>query len=358
MGSSSPNTFSIAEFRAIVADLFTPNLLIYWADLLISITIAYTFAVAYLFFTPLFSAQQILCLIVAGFALHRVDNFIHEISHFRTDARMRSFVIGWNLLAGIPTLMPSFFFDNHLLHHRASSFGTNRDCEYVPLGLGRWKNVAFFMSEMFLQPIFVIIRFTLVTPVSFLHPRWRQWVLENFSSFVFVWPCHHKVPKDAPRAAWAAMDISCWLWATLVILGIPVVFGPWYFGLQIYVLAVFGLLLHYLRSLTAHNYLSDGEEHSFHDQFFDSIDIIGGPIFTELLYPVGLRYHALHHLFPSMPYHNLGRAHRRLMAQLPADSPYHKVVYPSCWAVLKELVGHVSSHPQPLAKTHVEGPVG
>jgi fatty acid desaturase len=37
---------------------------------------------------------------------------------------------------------------------------------------------------------------------------------------------------------------------------------------------------------------------------------------------VGLRYHALHHLFPSLPYHNLGRAHQRLMAELPTDSPY------------------------------------
>jgi len=198
MKLSSPNSFSIAETRAIVADLFTPNPLIYWVDFLISAVIGYTCAVGYVF-SPIFSAQQIICLVVAGFALHRVDNFIHEISHFRTDTRMRSFVIGWNVLAGVPTLMPSFFFDNHLLHHRASTFGTNRDCEYVPLARGRWRNVVFFVSEMFMQPIFVIIRFTIVTPISFLHPAWRQWVLENFSSFVFVWPCRHEVPKDAPR---------------------------------------------------------------------------------------------------------------------------------------------------------------
>ena len=41
--------------------------------------------------------------------------------------------------------------------------------------------------------------------------------------------------------------------------------------------------------------------------------------------PVGLRYHALHHLLPRLPYHNLGKAHARLSAQLAAISPYHRV---------------------------------
>jgi hypothetical protein len=44
------------------------------------------------------------------------------------------------------------------------------------------------------------------------------------------------------------------------------------------------------------------------------------------LFPVGLRYHGLHHLLPSLPYHSLGIAHRRLMAQLPADSPYRSTI--------------------------------
>jgi fatty acid desaturase len=42
---------------------------------------------------------------------------------------------------------------------------------------------------------------------------------------------------------------------------------------------------------------------------------------------VGLRYHALHHLLPSVPYHNLGIAHRRLAAVLDPASPYFKANY-------------------------------
>ncbi len=53
--------------------------------------------------------------------------------------------------------------------------------------------------------------------------------------------------------------------------------------------------------------------------------------------PVGLRYHALHHLLPGVPYHGLAEAHRRLVKTLDADSPYHKGNYPG----LPGLVGKI-----------------
>jgi fatty acid desaturase len=43
--------------------------------------------------------------------------------------------------------------------------------------------------------------------------------------------------------------------------------------------------------------------------------------------PVGLRYHALHHLLPSLPYHSLGEAHRRLMGGAGHGSTYRKANY-------------------------------
>ena len=63
---------------------------------------------------------------------------------------------------------------------------------------------------------------------------------------------------------------------------------------------------------------------SFEEQLLDSVNYPERPWITELWGPVGTRYHALHHLFPRLPYHNLGEAHRRLTEGLPADSPYHQ----------------------------------
>jgi fatty acid desaturase len=110
-------------------------------------------------------------------------------------------------------------------------------------------------------------------------------------------------------------------------------------------LAAMPLSLHYFRSLTAHFWTNPGERMSFRDQLYDSADIVGNPL-TELVYPVGLRYHALHHMFPSLPYHNLGIANRRLMAQLPADSPYRDLVYPSIYSVLKILFRNARTIPK------------
>ena len=57
-----------------------------------------------------------------------------------------------------------------------------------------------------------------------------------------------------------------------------------------------------------------------------------------LIAPVGLRYHALHHWIPSLPYHNLGRAHRLLLAALAPDAPYGRTIEPGFTPVIRDLV--------------------
>jgi fatty acid desaturase len=61
---------------------------------------------------------------------------------------------------------------------------------------------------------------------------------------------------------------------------------------------------------------------TFVEQMVDSVNYPHNPLLGGLWAPVGLRFHALHHIFPTMPYHALAEAHRRLMRELPADSPY------------------------------------
>ena len=101
---------------------------------------------------------------------------------------------------------------------------------------------------------------------------------------------------------------------------------------------IFVSFLNTVRVLGAHEYDSEGAILSRHGQLSDSIDTPGGP-WTELWAPVGLRYHALHHYFPGIPYHNLGQAYRRIVATLPRDAAYLESTSPSIRQSLLVLYG-------------------
>jgi fatty acid desaturase len=97
-------------------------------------------------------------------------------------------------------------------------------------------------------------------------------------------------------------------------------------------------VLNQLRTLVAHLWVNEGEAMTVTAQFLDSVNVPPpGPI-AELWAPVGLRYHALHHLLPSLPYHALPEAHRRLCAELGLGSTYHEANHPG----MLHLVGRLA----------------
>jgi fatty acid desaturase len=113
---------------------------------------------------------------------------------------------------------------------------------------------------------------------------------------------------------------------------------PWKVLLFWYLAAVFILFINGLRTLVAHCYRNPPDrEMTFSEQFLDSINVPGNFLTTPLWAPVGLRFHATHHLFPGMPYHNLGKAHRRLMKELPEGNPYPQAVRKSFWHAFTRL---------------------
>jgi fatty acid desaturase len=345
MSSTATTPSLIGQARQIVADLFTPHPVIFWADFLVSLVIGYGATILYLA-APMFSAQQIACFLIAGVALFRAALFMHEIVHLRR-GEMTAFRVAWNVLAGIPMLIPSFLYESHLTHHKTHHYGTVNDGEYLPLGVARLKTILAFLAQIAFLPLFVAGRFLMLTPISFLHPRLRTWVLERASSFVINFSYRRAIPDNAPRAAWAALELGCFL--RMLALFSFVLVGEaklgessfdlgWHRLPKLYLLAVLVLGLNQLRTLVAHRYRSTGEKLNFAEQFDDSINVAGQTPLAEFLFPVGLRYHALHHMFPSIPYHNLGIAHRRLIAELPTNSAYHHATYRSFWAALRDLI--------------------
>jgi fatty acid desaturase len=324
----------IVQAREIVKDLFEHRAAIYWTDFLLSLSVAYGAVALYLSSAP-FSSLYLIAFTVAAFALFRCGVFIHEIVHL-PQGRLRWFRSAWNILFGIPTLTPSFTYSNHVDHHNPRHFGTIRDGEYLPLGVGPARRIVWYFLQAPLLPAQAIIRFLVLTPLSFLHPRLRRWVLEKESSYV-INPQYQRGPlRDERRGIWVALEIA-------IFLELATFFGlmlsgklAWTIFFELYVLGMAASGLNWVRTLAAHGYCNTGSTMSFAAQIEDSITIPGHPLLTELLFPVGLRYHSLHHWFPGLPYHSLGTAHRRLVAQLPPDSPYRRTIRRSYAQAVRE----------------------
>ena len=92
-----------------------------------------------------------------------------------------------------------------------------------------------------------------------------------------------------------------------------------------------------MRQLADHHFVSDGSNMALPDHIRDSCNYNSRDFFTWLFFPFSIRYHALHHLFPTLPYHNLKGAHNYLVATLPADSPYRELDQVSWWSVARKI---------------------
>lgn len=321
----------IAPLRRIVADLFQANGRIYWLDTFLTMVVAYTASLNAIF-APLFSWPQIVGFIVAGPALYRLISFSHDIVHMRRGKHV-AYKVLWNVLVGIPLFVPTYLYENHIAHHNTRWYGTSHDAEYLPLGTNPLRFLAKYTLQILFVPLLVVFRFGVLVPLSLFHPPLRRWMLRYLSAFGIQLYYRREVPDDAPLGLWKLIDVAVMLRLSMVPLACFVLeLYPPNRILLMYLLAVYGLSLNWMRNLTAHRFSGDGKPMSLDAQLHDSVNVTGNPISTELICPLGLRYHALHHLFPALPYHNLGKAHRRLMAQLPANSPYHDTIRPTLWS--------------------------
>jgi fatty acid desaturase len=113
--------------------------------------------------------------------------------------------------------------------------------------------------------------------------------------------------------------------------------APWTRIPLLYVLAASILLFNQMRQLADHHFQSHGGKISFAEHILDSCNYTGKDPLTWLFFPFAIRYHALHHIFPSLPYHNLGAAHACLLQRLPAESPYRSLEQPGWWSVAKAI---------------------
>jgi fatty acid desaturase len=105
----------------------------------------------------------------------------------------------------------------------------------------------------------------------------------------------------------------------------------WYAGISC------GFFLHFFRSFVNHVYAPFLREPEGIDGLRQSLTVSGGPFLTELWAPLGISYHGLHHVVPSLPYHSLRKAHQALRKKLPVGHAYFggKINFPTFFDVLR-----------------------
>jgi fatty acid desaturase len=322
LAETDETEFVRAAYR-LTADLAKPNALIYWTDLLLSALVGYG-ALA-VWYVHGMTSVGLVAAIVAVLALYRGILFIHELTHLRKRTP-RGFWTAWHALIGVPLLLPSFLYEGiHTLHHAKAHYGTEEDPEYIQWSTGRHRDVALMVPISAAEPLFLVVRFLFVTPVAALVPATRGYVLERMSSMIMNPRFRRKEPPPF-RTGWLVTETvtTFYAWTVLILAVAGIV--PW--QLVLMALAVWSAIsiINMVRTMVAHHYENDGEPIGVLAQLIDTVNVPPPGLLPMLWAPVGLRYHGLHHLLPNLPYHSLGAAHRRLLAKLPADSPYHATI--------------------------------
>jgi len=290
-------------------------------------------------------AIQLVTFSITCACYYRAVMFVHELVHL-PEKKFRTFRIVWNLLCGIPFLVPSFTYYTHLDHHRRKMFGTEHDGEYLAMArMSPWY-ILLYLSQCLWIPPLAVVRFGLLTPLTWLSPALRGFVHQRASSLVMDPSYLRPLPTRQARRIIFWQELGCFLFIWGCAIVPPLLLDRWQGPLlvQAYATGVALILLNAIRTLAAHRWWSTGEEGTFLDQMLDSVTLDNDSLAAILINPVGLRYHATHHLFPSMPYHNMRAAHRRLMRELPADSPYRQTVGHSIWATIADLWRRAARH--------------
>lgn len=305
-----------------------PNAWIYYTDLLLSCA-AGNALIALATLSEPFSPTQIGAIFLAAIFIFRASIFIHEAYH--VGKQMKRFRLAYNLLFGFLHKFPYYCYTPHYYHHSPKHYGTIQDPEYDTLG----HSSAFYnlVAPLFLMipiPFFLAIRWGILPLfLPFIGEKARLAIYKRASTLVMNVKYERPLPTAEERKQWYQEDAGCFLYSALT--AVLIIHGtlPWQVLPVWFATAYVAMVLNAYRAMISHRYFS-GFENTTHKQMIIDSGTYAGHRFSVLtsawLYPLGLRYHALHHMFPQIPYHRMGKAHRWLMETLPENHPYRLTI--------------------------------
>lgn len=320
--------------RDLTKDIAEAQPRIFWTDMLLSAGVGYACLAGAVLVESVSLAVALG--FVSALTLYRALLFIHELSHIHRTA-LPGFRKAWNLLVGIPMLTPSFMYEGvHTLHHKRTQYGTVEDPEYLPLALMKPWSLPLFVLIALLAPPALLLRFGVLVPLGAVIPPIRKLVWERASALSINPDFRRKPPEGELKTRVFWQETLGMLWAWVLIASVFLIgWKPLLVALAVF---SFTAVLNQLRTLVAHLWENDGEPMTVTAQYLDSVNVPPPGVMAEIWAPVGLRYHALHHLMPSMPYHSLPEAHRRLRAALGAGTTFDGANHPGMW----NLVGRIA----------------